>query len=106
MRSDGPLGCLSDLFDSFVLEHFDEVLLDATFDDRGVVLGRAVDDRDLVGDLRRVCLIEFLPCLGVGEVKVHQEWIVRVLEVDPDVILANDRMNLPEWADRVRQAHI
>ena len=106
MRSDGPLGCLSDLLDSFVLEHLDEILLDATFDDRGVFLGRAVDDRDLVSDLWRVCGVEFLPCLGVCEVKVHQEWIVRLLDVDPDVVFTNDRMDLPERADRVRQAHI
>ena len=106
MRGDGPLGCLSDLFDSLVLEHLDQVLLDSTFDDSCVFLGRAVDDWDLVSDLWLVCVVEFLPCLGVREVEVHHKWIVRLLEVDPNVAVANDCMNLPERADWVRQAHI
>ena len=66
MRGDGPLSCLSDFFDSFILEHLDEVLLNSTFDDSRVLLWWTVDNWDLEGDLWSVRIVELLPCLGIG----------------------------------------
>ena len=106
MRCHCPFGSLSDLLDALILEHLDEVLLDAAFDDGCVFFRWAVDDWCLIGDLLGVCREEFLPVLSVRQVKVHQEWIVRLLDVDPDIGVADDRMYLPEWANRISQPDI
>ena len=101
-----PFCSLSDLFDALVLEHLDEVLLDAAFDDGCVFFWWAVDDWGLVGDLLGVRGEELLPVLGVRQVKVHQKWVVRLLDIDPDISVANDRMDLPQWANGIRQPDI
>jgi len=101
-----PLCRLSNLPYSFVLEHFDKVFLNTTLNHGRVLFGWTVDDGDLESDLISVRAIKFLPRLGVSEIEVHENGVVRPLSVDPDVAAPNDCMDLPEWANRISQAHI
>ena len=106
MGCDGPLGCLSDLLDSLFLEHLDQILLNPAFNHSCVLLGWAVDDWNLVGCLRHICIVKLLPALRISEIEVHQDGIVRLLSVDPDVVAADDRVDLPQGADRVCKTNI
>ena len=109
---DGPLGQFFDSLDPFLLEHLNEVFLDSVLEDADVLVNRCVFELEFLDSLRyfgskevftlTVLLIdERFPLFGIVEIKAHQDWEVRLLDVDPDVFTADDCVDLLEGAHRV-----
>lgn len=80
--------------------------MNSTLDYCDVFFGWAIDNFDLIGDLGSVGVEELLPGLGISKVEIHEDWVVRLLNIDPNVVASNNSMNLPKRADGVGQTHI
>ena len=71
INRDSPLSCLSDFLNALFLKHFDEVLLNSTFDHFSVLSWLSVLDLWLDRFLFDVLREKFLPLAGDCKIKVH-----------------------------------
>ena len=102
----GPLCGLPNFLDALILEHLDKVLLDPVLKYLRVLLRWHVLDRGLTCRLNLVAGEELPPVLCFCEIKVHEDGVVRLLDVHPHVLAADDGVYLGQWTDRVIKADV
>ena len=84
------------------MEHLDQVLLDTALNDLSLLPWVAIDDLgQLASALWGVLREESLPLFLLREVEVHEDGVVRLLDVHVDVRVADDGVNLGQGAHRI-----
>lgn len=83
------------------MEHLDQVLLNAALNDFSLLPWITVDYQRLARGLWGVLCEESLPLFLLCEVKVHEDGVVRLLDVHVDVGVADYGVDLREGAQRV-----
>ena len=111
IESNRPLSCLAYFLDSLILEHLDQVLLNSVLKDTSVFNDRCILYRSFLAcgnfpsweELFNLPAIikERLPLLLIADIEAHQHWEVRLLDVDPHVLIANNGVDLLHWTHRV-----
>ena len=102
----GPLCGLPNFLYALILEHLDKVLLDPVLEYLRVLLRWYVLNRFLTCHLNLIAGKELPPALCLRQVEVHEDWVVRLLDVDPNILAADDGVYLGEGADWVIKANV
>ena len=103
----GPLSSLPNFLNALILEHLDKVLLDPVLKYLRVFLRLHVFNRiSLTCHLNLIAGEELPPVLCFGQVKVHEDGVVRLLDINPHVLTADDGVYLCQGTDRVIKADV